>query len=227
MPKSEVITSEKVYVRSRLAFVRLDKPKAFEEGQDPRFETSFLVDPSEKAKGSVPANEVGLAALTVIVKTAAKIAKAKWGVTPREVLRVASEIGIPGVKYDPKAKDDKIKFDCLYSGDTKEYDGFAGNWVLATHNKNKPAVANRAGEAVLPGEDEFPFSGSFGRGSVTFWTQDNKYGRRIGVNLRGVQWIRTGEAFGAGAIDPSDEFGALEDGPVDESGAENAPFGDD
>ncbi len=229
MAKSEVVTSEKVYVRTRLAFVRVDKPKPFDEGGEPRYECSFLIDPSEKAKGKTPPAEVGMGALKNIVTTVAKISKQKWGKTPKAVLRVASEIGIPGVKYDPKAKDDGIVFECLYNGDTKEYDGFPGNWVLATHNKQKPAVVNRAGEPVLPGEEEFPFSGSYGRGSVTFWTQDNKYGKRVGVNLRGVQWMRTGEAFSAAAIDPEGEFDGLEDddGPVDESGAEDSPFGDE
>lgn len=214
--KSEVITSDKIKFIARAAFVRLDKPRPFEEGAEPRYETTFLLDPS---------SEAGKKDLKTLLSAAAKIAKEKWGVVPKELKRVASEIGIPGITYDPKAKDDGIKFERLYNGDTKEYDGFAGMWVLATHNTEKPAVVDRKGNVVHPGEDQFPFSGCYVRGSITWWTQDNKYGKAIGVNLRGVQWVKTGEAFSGASIDPEGEFDALDD-EVDDSGADDAPFAD-
>jgi hypothetical protein len=41
-PTSDIIKLKNV----RLSFARLWKPKAFQEGQDPRFEATFLLDPS-------------------------------------------------------------------------------------------------------------------------------------------------------------------------------------
>lgn len=43
------INSEKIRLRNvRLSFPKLFKAKAFQEGQDPRFESTFLLDPSNK-----------------------------------------------------------------------------------------------------------------------------------------------------------------------------------
>lgn len=216
MAKNEVITSDKFKVDGRLSFLRLDKPKAFQEGQDPRYEATVLIDPS---------SEAGKKALSNLLTLMAGIAKQKWGKIPKKLKELGAAIGVKGVVFDPKEKDDGIVIKCLYDGDTKEYDGYKGMWVLATHNKTKPAVANRKGESVLPGEDEFPFSGSYGRLSGTFWTQDNQFGKQINVNLRGVQFMKKGDAFGAGAINPEDEFDAVED--VESTGDEDSPFGKD
>jgi hypothetical protein len=41
----------------------------------------------------------------------------------------------------------------------------------------------------------------------------NKYGNRIGINLRGVQFAAKGEPFTSAEIDAEDEFEALEDAP--------------
>lgn len=43
------ITSEKIRIKlGRLSFPKLFRPVAFQEGQDPRFESTFLLDPSDK-----------------------------------------------------------------------------------------------------------------------------------------------------------------------------------
>ncbi len=214
--KSEVITSEKLYVVGRSSFLRLDKPKAFEEGQEPRYEGTALVDPSDPKRKDE---------LKKMISEAGRIAKAKWGFVPKAVHQVAVDLGL--AKALPAGiKEDGVKFDCLYDGNKKDYEGYADRWVLAMHNKNKPAVANRAGESVLPGEDQFPYSGCHSRFSFTFWTQDNKFGKRIGVNLRGVQFLRDDKAFAAGNIDAASEFDALDE-PADATGDEDSPFGDD
>ena len=43
------VTSEKIPLTNvRLSFPALDKPKAFKEGIEPKFEASFLLDPTNK-----------------------------------------------------------------------------------------------------------------------------------------------------------------------------------
>lgn len=199
--KKDTVTSEKIKFKARLAFVRLDKPKAFEEGQDPRWETTFLLDPADPEH---------LAGIKSVLKSAADLSKEAYGFVPIAIKRLAAQF-IPGqAPVDPKTKEDDIEV-AFYSGDKKEYDGFAGMFVIPAHNKIKPAVANRKGAAIDPGEDQFPFSGCYGIGSITLWGQDNKYGQRVGVNLRGVQYAAKGEAFGVGEIAAEDEFEAMED----------------
>ena len=215
MAKNDVITSDKLKATGRAAFLRLDKPKAFQEGQDPRFEGTCLIDPS---------TEQGKKDLKACLTEASKISKAKWGFVAKAIHQKAVDMGF--AKALPAGiKDDGIKFDALYSGDTKEYDGYAGNWVLAMHNKNKPGVVNRKGEPLEhPNEEQYPYSGCYARFSYTLWTQDNQFGKRIGVNLRGVQFVKDGQAFGAGTINPKDEFDALDEADAP-TGEEDLPFG--
>lgn len=211
MAKKETVTSEKIKVHARAAFVRLDKPKAFEEGQDPRWECTFLLDPADAKGRECIAN---------VIKIAAQTAKRAYGLVPLELKKLGHTFGV-GPAPDAKEKDDGIEV-AFYPGDRKEYDGFAGQFVIPAHNKVKPAIANRKGESVLPGEEQFPYSGCYVVGSITLWCQDNRYGKRIGVNLRGVQFARDGKAFGLGSIDPEDEFEAMEDADTATEGAEEA-----
>lgn len=205
MAKEAAPTSEKLKFKARAAFVRLDKPKPFEDGSDPRWETTFLLD---------PANKDHLEGIKLVLKAAADLSKASYGKVPLAVKKLAAKF-IPGAKpVDPMEEDDEIEV-AFYSGSKKEYDGFDGMFVVPAHNKIKPAVANRKGASVEPGEDQFPYSGCYVIGSINCWAHAGqtlkKYGKRIGVNLRGVQFDKKGEAFGVGEIAAEDEFDAMED----------------
>lgn len=208
----EIITSDPIKFYARAAFVRLDKPKSFDGSGNPRWETTFLLDPADKR---------GLEGLSAVIAAAADISKRAYeGLVPLELRKIAA-IFIPGqASPDPKTKADGVEV-AFIDGDTKEYNGYAGMFVIPAHQdstKIKPAIANRLGKDVSPGEPEFPYSGCYVRGKITLWAQDNKYGRRIGVNLRGVQFVAEGEAFTQGELSAEDEFEALEDQPAAASG---------
>lgn len=198
----DTFTTEKFRIWGRQSFLRLDKPKAFEEGQDPRWEGTTLLD---------PADAKGLESIKRIIKIAADGSKQAYGIVPLALKQLAAQF-IPGqAAPDPKTKDDGIEV-AFYSGDKKEYDGYAGMFVVPAHNsKMKPAVANRRGVSVDPGEDQYPYPGCYGYTSLTLWFMDNKYGKRVLINLRGVQFDKDGEAFSQGDIAPEEEFEALED----------------
>lgn len=209
MGKKQTPTSEKIYFKARAAFVKLDKPKPFEDGSDPRWETTFLLDPADKEQSED---------LKRILKLTADFAKRPdcAGFVPLALKKLAAQFDLAPAP-DIKAKDDEIEL-AFYHGDKKDYDGFAGMFVIPAHNTIKPAVANRKGAAVAPGEPQFPYSGCYVVGSITLWWQDNKYGKRVGVNLRGVQYDKKGEAFTHGEINPEDEFT-----PLAGDDAEDAP----
>ena len=46
-------------------------------------------------------------------------------------------------------------------------------------------------------------------GSIELWCQDNAYGKRINATLRGVQFLKDGEAFAGGGSASADEFDDL------------------
>jgi len=191
-PTSEVIRLENV----RLSYPKLFTPEAFEEGKPKKFQATFLLDPSDP-------------------KHAAKI---------KEIKRAAAKLmhEAYGPDFDRKA----MKGYCFGNGDNKKKEdgsvreGYEGMFYLSASNEKRTAVANRNGAAVLEGQPETPYGGCFVNGTITLWAQNHpKGGKRINANLRGVQFVRDGEAFGAAPVSAEDEFEALEDNsPVDDAG---------
>jgi hypothetical protein len=205
MAKKEIITSDPIRIRGRQSFLRLIEPKAFDGKGEPRWEATTLLDPADKLQ---------LESIKLVIKTAADVAKRSYGLVPLALRRITAQF-VPGAPQpDPQTKDDGIKI-AFYDGSSKEYDGYDGMFVVPAHNSMlRPAVAGRNGKEVVPGDKQFPYSGCLGITSITIWGQDNQYAKRLGVNLRGVQFVE-GEpkypAFGQGDIAAEDEFQALED----------------
>ena len=120
-----------------------------------------------------------------------------------EVKKLAAE-AFNGEKLSP----DRI---CIVDGNTKKYDGWAGMIAISTSNKVRPVVVDRARNPVAEGDTESPYSGCYVNASITLWAQNNKFGKRTNANLRGVQFVDDGEAFGIAPVDADEEFEMLED----------------
>ena len=208
--RQETPTSDTLRFYCRTRFLKIDVPKPFEEGADPRWEAVFVLD---------PADTKGQAGIQLVLSTAAKLAKETYGSVPLAIKKLAAKF-IPGTKQvdlnDPANADDGVKV-AFFDGDTKEdYAGYPGKFIIPAHNsKLKPAVANRKGLTVHPGEPQYPYDGCDAIGSITIWIQvgltQQKYGKRVGVNLRGVQFAADNDAYTQDVIAAEDEFTALED----------------
>jgi hypothetical protein len=171
----------------RLSFPRLWEPKAFQPGQTPRYEATFLLDPS---------NEAHAASIKEIRTAALKLAKAMWpDLTVEELKELKKCYG--------NADESSVK---------RKYDGYAGMFYIASANTNAPTIVNRARAEVKPGQKEAPYGGCRVNTNITLWTQDNTFGRGIRCNLRIVQFNRDDTAFsGAAPARAEDEFDALGD----------------
>ncbi len=100
---------------------------------------------------------------------------------------------------------------CLYDGDIKSYDGYAGHYYISASSETKPLYLR-----ANPGTKENPnliteesgelYSGCFVVAHISFWTQNNSFGKRINANLLGVQFYRPGEAFSGGGTASVNEF---------------------
>ena len=66
--------------------------------------------------------------------------------------------------------------------------------------------------AVVPltAADGRPYAGCYVIANVELWAQDNNYGKRINASLRGVQFLRDGDAFSGGGAASEDEFDEVE-----------------
>jgi hypothetical protein len=75
-------------------------------------------------------------------------------------------------------------------------------------------VIGRKMEAIGP-DDGIVYAGCYVNATIRLWGQDNQYGKRINAQLRAIQFVKKGDAFGDGDIDVMKEFKALDD--TDES----------
>lgn len=115
---------------------------------------------------------------------------------------------------------------CLHDGDTKaNYDGFPGNLFVSSRSYVRPLVIAQD-RSPLTEADGKPYSGSFVNAQIALWAQDNNFGKRVNAQLRGVQFLRDGEAFGGGAVAQADEFDVVEGADAD-ADAPDAPSVDD
>lgn len=176
----------KVIIRdARLAF-----PDVFEavqyQGQGPfQYRSTFLIPAGDKQKTDMDA----------VIE---QVAKDKWGAKAEAILK---QIFAAGNKC------------CWVNGDSKAYNGYAGNWALtATRNQDdgRPLVVDR-GKNPIAASDGKIYSGAYVNGIVEVWAQDNSFGKAIRATLSTVQWVKDGESFGGAApasADGLDDLGS-------------------
>lgn len=186
-------TSEIIKIpNARFSFPQIFKAKAFREGQDPRFEGSALLDPSDKEHAKV---------IKTILAEAEAVVKDKFGGKVPKKLKF-------GFGY---ANGDDFKVGGVtFHSDVKEYDGYEDMFYLSASNKTRPTVVDRQ-RNPLTEEDGRPYAGCYVNMSVTLWAQDNEFGQRVNANLRAVQFVKDGEAFGVKPVDAEEEFDEIED----------------
>ncbi len=167
----------------RLSFPRLFKAKAFQEGQEPRYEATFLLDPSKPEHAT---------AIAQIKEEAKKLVAAMWGEKPAG-LKLCFGL----------ADNDEVK---------KKYDGYQGMFYITSANTERPGVYGRQKQPLAEGDREAPYAGCYVNTNITLWTQDNKFGKGVRCNLRIVQFSKDGDAFsGAAPARADEELEALED----------------
>lgn len=164
----------------RLSFAKIFKPEAFQEGQDARFSATFLLDPSD-AKHKAKISEIQTAAKKLIEGAGFKVSDFTPG------------FGLAD-KHPTKSK----------------YEGYEGMWFIVAGEKVRPTVVNRRREPVAEGDAEAPYSGCYVNATITLWLQNNKFGKKVNANLRAVQFVRDGDAFGRAPVAAEDEFESID-----------------
>jgi len=185
----------------RLSYPSLFRPTSFDGKQEPKYQAHFIFE-----KGS----ETHKAVKAAIAKTI----EDKWGDRPGDLTA------------------EKI---CLKDGKTKvnkegDYlDGYGPDVVfITTSSRKRPGVFN-VDRSPLTEEDGIPYAGCYVNAQIEFWAQDNKFGKRINCELRGVQFVRDGDAFGGGGRPATaDDFPELEPSDDGVQGqANDVPWDDD
>jgi len=167
----------------RLSFPHLFQPQVQPDGKK-TFGASFIFPADHSAKADIEA----------AIKA---VAKEKWGAKADAELKALNASGRT----------------CLRDGDTKAYDGYAGNWFLSASSKTRPQVIDKD-TSPLDESSGRPYGGCYVVGSVDIWAQDNQFGKRVNATLRWVQFAADGDSFGGGKPITEEEFTALSDDEI-------------
>lgn len=167
----------------RLAFPALFEAKTVNGEGEPAFSAVFLIDPADSQVKAINAAIDAVAAEKFGVKAAAIL----------KAMRTADKT-------------------CLHNGDSKaDYAGFPGSLFISARSKTRPLVLN-ADKTPLTAADGKPYAGCYVNASVDLWAQDNNYGKRVNAQLRGVQFLKDGDAFAGGGAASEDEFDDVAEG---------------
>lgn len=105
-------------------------------------------------------------------------------------------------------------------GDTKpEYDGFPGNWFISARSKTRPNYFDHKRDNIT--EDMgLLYSGCYVNVLLSTYSY-TKGNNGLGAEIKGIQYLRKGDAFGGGgpAAAP-DEFDEI-DAPEDDEGSDD------
>jgi len=183
-------------VGARLAFPVLFNPEQFQGEGEEMYSCALLVGPKRNVEvfvgeprdggGITYSKKIGLA------DALEQVGKAKWNEK------------WPGIKKVAESKD----LNCLHDGDTKEaYAGFAGQFFVSCRSQAaaRPKVVDVNG-SPLTQRDGRIYAGCYVVALVELWAQDNNFGKRINAQIRGVQFLRDGDAFSGSAPAADDEF---------------------
>ena len=176
----------------RLSFPHLFVPQVSTTGEgEPKYNATFIIEPGSK-------NAYALKAAVEAV------AKEKWGEKAASTLAALRKGDKVCYREEPKANQ---------SGDI--YAGFEDSHWVGASDKVRPTVIDRD-KSPLTAADGKPYGGCYVNAIIDVWPQDNAYGKRINASLKGVQFVKDGDAFSGGGAASVDEFDTLEEAEADD-----------
>lgn len=94
---------------------------------------------------------------------------------------------------------------CLGNGDDKAHDGYENAMFISTSTRQRPTTIDRD-RTPLVEEDGKLYAGCYVNAAISFWTMDNRGGRRVNANLLALQFVKDGEKFGGGGVKVNEVF---------------------
>ena len=156
-------------------------------------------------KRSVFQGQEGKYEATLLVEKSSKIAKT----IVVEAKKACKEAGVDYGKLRTSGKS------CVRDGDESDRPEAEGCLTIKARNEMQPPVFDRDRSKIT--DAGRVYAGCYVAAVITFWVQDNAFGRRLNANLLGVQFVEDGEAFGGGgAVAQPGDFDALDEGVADD-----------
>ena len=170
----------------RLSFPGLFTAEAFKPGDKPKFKSTFLVPQDSPLAKQIDAT---------ILKVATEFFKGDASKAKKFIAATATNAN---------------KF-CWQNGDNKSYDGYEGMMALSAKSDTRPLVIDGSKNPVNEGDSGAPYAGCYVNANIEFFMY-NQQGVGLSAQLRGVQFLKDGDAFAAGRPADSDEFEEVTEG---------------
>jgi ssDNA-binding protein len=165
----------------RLSYPQLWTPKAIEDGKEPKFSANFLLD-----------NE-----------THGKLLDQVDALTDRLALDFFKKKVTLKRRPVRDGNDDSVA----------DKDGYGdGVSFIVASSKNRPAVVDRDPTIAISEADGKIYAGCYVNAVIRLFAYDHKVGGKgVSADLKCVQFVKDGESFGAGHVDPTQEFNNISD----------------
>lgn len=174
-PNVTNVTTGKV----RFSFVNIFTPKAFKEGDDPKYSLTIIIPKTDtatvaKLKAAVEAAKNKGLAEKFGGKMPAIFDQNFGGTTVRDADNDKNNDGELIVSQHPEAK---------------------GCYIMHVASKNQPGIIDENKEAVL--DPKKVYSGCYGRVNITFFPYNSNGKKGISAGLNHVQFLEDGEPLGS------------------------------
>lgn len=175
----------KIHLKNvRLSFPNLFKAKAYKEGDDPKYNATFILDTKVNA---LEIKQVQAGIDKIIADEFKGNAKVLKGVCLRDGEERIDEEGSFKDGYGP------------------------GTMFVTTSNPNRPQVVNRNPSIPVTAEDGTVYAGCYVNAIISLWAQSNTFGKRVNANLLAVQFVKEGDPFGQAHVKVDEEFETLDE----------------
>jgi len=181
--------------KARLGFPAIAAPKAVVQGSDPKYQATFILTPDAPEWGEM-------------VQIITAMATEKWGENVGNVMNM--------IKTDKRLRCYGVGAEKIATKTGKVYDGFEGMNYISASNADQPKLYGQDAQELPPTANinqKFT-GGNYVSGIISFWLQDNQFGKGIRANLNGVQYVEEGEHFGNAGPDTGGIFQAVEGAPA-------------
>lgn len=189
----------------RLAFAhQLFVPSAVEEGKDPKYGCDSLLVP-------------GHSIVRARIEGVGDNAKTTWHATTMQeiLLELANDaMKGKGAAWLTGLENSKR---CFRDGNLRvtkggdPYEGYEGVWYVAAKNKARPLIMD-ANKAPLTQADGKIYSGCYANVIIEAYAITDPKRKGAHAAIKGVQFVKDGDAFGGGAPASPDEFDELSEG---------------
>jgi hypothetical protein len=183
MSESQKVSTKVVTGKVRFSFVNVFEPRAFGDGQTPKYSVMLLI----------PKSDVGT------------IERCKRAIDAAAQKGLSTKFGgklPPILKTTLKDADKDMDQDGVVFKDKWDYT--AGHYIINVSSKNAPQIVDAECNPII-NPNEF-YSGCYGRASINFYAYNNNGNKGISAGLNNLQKLEDGESLGSFST-PEEDFG--------------------